>query len=194
VNTNTLICLLQIAALWVFFVFAVKDYALDRFRQNLFKIRGDLFDKVVEDGGSFSDPTYMNLRDYINLVIRRGHRVSLFGSILADFLSHVPLVTGGVSKQEMRADVETYLKSIEEAESKNEYAKRIRSEIHDQILQYYTLTSPIFIVSLLVALCYVICATGVHGVRKIFVVAFDKCLARDIERGIIIDGLGGQPA
>lgn len=193
-NTEILIGLLQLGALWVFFAFLVKDYALDRLRQNLFKIRGELFDKVVSEGGSFEDPAYLHLRAFINQIIRRGHMVTISRSILADLLSHVPLITGGVSSQEMRAEAEEHIKAIDEMEESNETAKSIREQVHNQLLGYYALTSPIFITAMAICIVYVICVSGVVGTRLVAQRAFNKFLARDIERGIFVDGVGGQPA
>jgi len=193
-KTELVIGLLQMGALWVFLAFLVKDYALDRLRQNLFRIRGELFDKVITEGGSFEEPTYLHLRGFINQIIRRGHMVTISRSILANVLSYAPFITGGVSAREMREDVEQRIKEIDELESKNETVKDVRARVHSQLLQYYALTSPIFITAMAVAIVLVICATGVIGVRAVAKMAFDKFLARDIERGIIVDGCGGQPA
>jgi len=182
------------AALWVLFAFLVKDYALDRLRQNLFRIRGELFDKVISEGGSFEDPAYIHLRAFINQIIRRGHMVTISRSILAELLSRVSLVTGGVTSEEMRADVEERIKAIDEMEASNVAAKNMRQQVHSQLLQYYALTSPFFITAMAVGIVYVICASGVIGTRLVAQMAFNKFLARDIERGIFVDDCGGQPA
>lgn len=195
-NTGSIIAigLLQIGALWIFVAFFVKDYALDRLRQNLFRIRGELYDKVISEGGSFRDPIYLHLRVFINQIIRRGHMVTISRSILANFLSHIPFITGGVSAHEMREEAELRIKAIDELEETSKTAKQVREQVHVQLIQYYALTSPIFITAMIVAVVFVICASGIIGARKLVKMAFDQSFARDIERGIFIDGAEGQPA
>ncbi len=53
-------------ALWVFWQYGWKVYALDRFRQSLFSVRGDLFEMVMkgDSGLDFTDPKYIRLRQF----------------------------------------------------------------------------------------------------------------------------------
>jgi hypothetical protein len=195
-HIQIIIFLMQAAALWVFFAFLVRDYALDRLRQNLFKIRGELFDRVVAEGGSFEEPGYQHLRSYINQVIRRGHMVSPSRSLLHTLLSHLPFVTGGVTAKEMRNDVNEQIKELEELGAADERVQKVRVEVHSELLQYYFLTSPVFWVLIGIAAVIVICGSGIFALHMVFTKAFDQFFARDIDRGIssLDDELGGKVA
>lgn len=64
-----------------------EDYRVDKFRQDMFKIRDDLFDQAMYGKLSFSDPCYGMLRSVINGHIRFAHRINivdlaLFNAIL----------------------------------------------------------------------------------------------------------------
>jgi hypothetical protein len=193
-KAQLVIFLLQLGALWTLLAFVVKDYALDKLRQNLFTIRGRLFDEVLANGGSFSDPGYIELRTYINHVIRRGHTVTVSRSIIAALLAKIPIVTGGVSSEEINSDIEADVAAIDALEKKDERMKLVRREVHWQLAQYYALTSPIFLVAIAVLILVVTCTIGLMGVQRATSTAFDKFLAKDIERGISTEPCEGIPA
>ena len=81
--TPALISLLSVLGIWVLLFWLYRDYAIDRFRQDMFSLRDELFD-AVDDGllTSFDDPAYGVLRSTMNGFIRFAHRLSLLQLIL----------------------------------------------------------------------------------------------------------------
>ncbi|HOP78677.1 MAG TPA: hypothetical protein PLD05_14400 [Thermogutta sp.] len=57
-----------------YFYIPYQAYRLDLFRQRLFEIRDELFDKAADGVIDFKSPLYRKTRDIINGYIRFGHR------------------------------------------------------------------------------------------------------------------------
>jgi hypothetical protein len=69
--------------LWGFFYFSIRAYLLDDLRQNLFRIRDDLFDFAADGGIPFDDPSYRELRDDLNSLILFAEKLSFFRGLSA---------------------------------------------------------------------------------------------------------------
>ena len=70
---------LSLAGLWVLLFKLYPDYCVDRFRQDMFDLRADLFDDGQIARGH---PAYRLLRQTMNGFIRFGHRVNLLHAML----------------------------------------------------------------------------------------------------------------
>ena len=70
-----------IMGLWTFYVWIWPDYLVDRFRQDLFTIRDDLFDLAASGELSFDHPAYHIHRNLINGCIRFAHQLSVIGIV-----------------------------------------------------------------------------------------------------------------
>lgn len=66
-----------IAALWVLYFVWFKEYMQDYTRQELFKLRDELFDYAADGQIAFDDEAYLTTRTLINGVIRFTHSISL---------------------------------------------------------------------------------------------------------------------
>lgn len=120
--------------------------------------------------------------------------VTISRSIIASLLEKLPFVTGGVSSKEINSDIERDMAVIEELERRDNKVKAIRSDIHLELVKYYALTSPIFLIAITVLIAVVICTLGLMGIQHATSVAFGKFLAKDIERGISTEPLEVLPA
>ena len=60
--------------LFVLWHLGIRPYLLDRFREELFIIRDDLFDYAAEGHIDFDDPNYGAVREWLNGSIRLAHR------------------------------------------------------------------------------------------------------------------------
>ncbi len=69
--------------LWGIFYASGRSLLLDILRQRLFAIRDELFDFAADGGIEFNDPTYRELRDDINSLIRFAHKLSFVRMIFA---------------------------------------------------------------------------------------------------------------
>lgn len=69
--------LFSIFLIFIFLFKMYEDYRVDKFRQDMFKIRDDLFDYAMRGRLSFNDPSYGLIRGAINGHIRFAHRINL---------------------------------------------------------------------------------------------------------------------
>jgi len=60
----------------------VPMFRLDCFRQQMFSVRDELFDYATAGNIAFSDPAYILLRRQMNGMIRYGHQLTLFRSVM----------------------------------------------------------------------------------------------------------------
>ncbi len=74
-------------ACWVLWFYFVQEQRLDRFREDLFGIRHELFCMAASGRVSFEDHSYRELRTLINGMIQFGHHISLRSSWIASKLS-----------------------------------------------------------------------------------------------------------
>jgi hypothetical protein len=74
---------------WAIYFYGWKAYRLDRFRQDLFALRDELFDTAARGEVAFDDPAYTTLRALINSMIRFAHRVTFSRWVLAQVLQQV---------------------------------------------------------------------------------------------------------
>jgi hypothetical protein len=75
--------LLGLIALWALWFYLLKPQRVDRFRQQLFDLRSDLFDLAADGVVPFDHPGYTKLRLLINGMIRFAHRASLGSLVVA---------------------------------------------------------------------------------------------------------------
>jgi hypothetical protein len=64
----------------------VRWYGVDRFRHEMFTLRGELFDLAARGDVAFTDPAYTQLRATMNGFIRFADRLGLLSSVLGIFL------------------------------------------------------------------------------------------------------------
>lgn len=83
----TLISLVSICALIIMRLTIFRSYQTEKFRQDMFALRDELFDEAFLGGKvTFSDPCYRHLRATMNGYIRFAHRVT-FTNLL--FTQHI---------------------------------------------------------------------------------------------------------
>jgi hypothetical protein len=90
----------------LFGAYLVRDYRIDALRQELFRIRDELFDYAATGAVSFSHPAYSNLRSRLNLTIRFGHRLT-FTRLLLVALSYRLTKRTPVTQANWLRDVES---------------------------------------------------------------------------------------
>jgi hypothetical protein len=62
--------LVVVSLLWFFYSFMYRRSRCDRFREDIFTLRDELFDEMAKLGGSFELAEYTTLRSYLNGLIR----------------------------------------------------------------------------------------------------------------------------
>lgn len=81
--SNVIFSSISLIVIWAFWHFGWKEYRIERFRQDLFQLRRQLFDLAASGAISFDHPVYVGFRNALNSVIRFGHHLSLSRLIFA---------------------------------------------------------------------------------------------------------------
>lgn len=80
--TAALPSLLSLAGIWILLFWLYRDYCVDKFRQDMFAIRDELFDAARSGQLRFDHPAYGVLRSTMNGFIRFAHRFTLLQALL----------------------------------------------------------------------------------------------------------------
>ena len=81
-----ILCLLLTICTFFALVYFYKKYCVDAYRQEVFKIRDNLFNFAAEGGIEFAHPAYIMARTYLNGTIRFTERLSLVRMITANVM------------------------------------------------------------------------------------------------------------
>jgi hypothetical protein len=91
--TNEVVSLISILVLVIFLFRLYPDFAVEKFRQEMFSVRDKLFDDARMGKIQFDDEAYWLLRSTMNGAIRFGHRINLPFALCAGWLfSNVEVV------------------------------------------------------------------------------------------------------
>lgn len=154
---------LAMAFLWRFYTVEYRDYWVDRTRQQLFEIRDSLFDAAVSGSISFSSIAYRETRDSINSLIRYTHELGYTRIVVAVLVIWAFRVSENVKEFESaRQNAISQLPS--EARKIAEEATR---RVHGTMLRHLIFASPV--VSLILAIPFIICAIGLVLITASFV-------------------------
>jgi hypothetical protein len=80
--TTALASLVSIAGLWILLFWLYRDLCVDKFRQDMFTLRDELFDAARAGAIGFDHPAYGLLRRTMNGFIRFAHRFTLLQALL----------------------------------------------------------------------------------------------------------------
>lgn len=108
-----------LSALW-FFIVQWRGYQTDKLRQDIFKLRAELFDYADTREVSFSNRSYARTRLLLNSMIRFAHQVSFIRVVASVILEkfrplmrHVPNFIADIdADEELSAGAREFLKSI----------------------------------------------------------------------------------
>ncbi len=86
--TVAIVSLISLTGLAVLFGWLIRDYEIDRVRQDLFEIRDELFDlaRTRQHGFSFDAPVYHQLRSTINGHIRFAPTFDFVSALILSYL------------------------------------------------------------------------------------------------------------
>jgi hypothetical protein len=116
--------LVAFVSLW-FLARCWRSYRVDRFREDLFELRNQLFDFAAAGGIDFDHPAYGRLRVTMNSMIRFAHKVSFLRLVLTwAFLPYEP--------EGIQNHFKSWLKAVDSLESKS--ARRELLEFHGKMI------------------------------------------------------------
>jgi hypothetical protein len=75
---------LALLLLWIAIFVFWRNYRIDKFRDDLFALRNELFDYAAKGGISFDETAYGTLRNTINGLLRYAERISFMHTVLAN--------------------------------------------------------------------------------------------------------------
>ena len=78
-----LIAAVGAAGCWTLWFYLYKEYRASAVREDLFALRGELFLFAADGAIAFDDPSYKELRQRLNAMIRFAHRINLLTLIFA---------------------------------------------------------------------------------------------------------------
>lgn len=146
VALNTFVAL---AFLWMLLFWCYAQYRIDKFRQDMFALRDELFDEARSGRISFDDPAYKHLRDSINGFIKMGHRLSMFQMIAFQ------VVAAKYSRRERKNSVWENLLARHDKEIRV-FLDSFQSRMHLCVIDQVVLGSPLITLSIVVpAICLV---------------------------------------
>lgn len=120
--------------LWAFTYYCYRDYRLDMYRQELFIIRGELFEFAATGCVKFSSPEYTILRNFINQLIRYAHTITMSRFIMGYALNTLnpPRARNVIDEWK---DVVAKIGSAQVRNDLNAFHNRIAQTIMGQIIK-----------------------------------------------------------
>lgn len=165
--------ILGLALLWSFYWFAVREAALDWLRQKLFKIRGDLFDEVANQriDLTFDSKEYVELRRFMNGVIRYGYMISPIKVLLYKLQTSIALLRGGHSYADLNAPSNLGIDQFESGAHAS-LIKKYKYRIYGNMAVYFIFTSPAFCLLSVFVVAAVIMSVGAAMSKDVLLAAF----------------------
>ncbi|WP_409561596.1 hypothetical protein [Hyphomicrobium sp. MC8b] len=148
-----LVSLGSLAFIWYYIFWLYRDFRIDQFRQQMFCLRDELFDNVVDGDLSFDDEAYGTLRVTMNGFIRFAHVLSLSNVLAASFWMHEE----GVSIPNQKERLDRSLAELPK-EKRDKYAE-YRLRMHRIVLRHLLLSSPVSLITIVIpASCFFLAA------------------------------------
>lgn len=88
IEYNIVYSLISILFILLFVFWVLQDYFVDKFRQEMFSLRDNLFDEAMNKKIAFNDKPYLMLRTSMNGFIRFGHRLNIWQIIFLNLYAH----------------------------------------------------------------------------------------------------------
>jgi hypothetical protein len=143
-GTTALATLASIAGLWIMLFWLYRDYSVDRFRQEMFALRDELFEEAMASAVGFSHPAYGVLRSTMNCFIRFAHRFTLL---------HALLLLAATGREDTQRTADTFparwqdaIENLSEEQRRSLTKYRLRMNV--LVLQHLVRSSPILVMTI----------------------------------------------
>lgn len=161
--TTALGSIVSLALLSVLLFGIAPKYRLDSFRQRMFTLRDELWDYAAAGYIDFDDPAYLHLRKLMNGMIRYGHQLTLFRTLMTmakwRLFGSAPELTWHNKWSNALAHIES-----EEVKAKMENF-HARTESH--VARHLVTGSPLLLLMLFVAIGCTLVASGWTSLRQV---------------------------
>lgn len=150
---NLAISVASILGLWILVFWLYADLAVDRFRQEIFTLRDELFDLAATGPLQFEDPVYGLLRSTMNGFIRFAHRIGL-GRVLI-----TPLIVAPLQVENEPTFSERYSRATAESSAEaRDAADGILLRMNIAIVRYVFTRSPVVFMTIVGPVAFAIFA------------------------------------
>ena len=171
-----------VVALWSIIVFKLLPaYRVDSFRQKMFCVRDEVFDFAADGNIAFDDPAYLLLRKQMNGLIRYGHQLTVFRSLLTGAMQNI---SGNSQTMSWNNAWEASL-----AEVKNETVRDKMKNFHERAMaitaKHLISGSPLLWAALLCVALSLIAHGTALGIRQLVKVASKKVLSGPLDQRFI---------
>jgi hypothetical protein len=147
-TATELASLISIAGVWLILFWLYRDYCVDRFRQDMFALRDELFDAAADGGISFNHPAYGLLRNTMNGFIRFAHRFTLLQALMMITIAKESVAQG--TEESFPARWQSTTQDLPDGTVKSLAHFRFRMNV--LVVKYVLVSSPIVLLTILLPL------------------------------------------
>ncbi len=176
---------------WLILIFKVlPTYRVDSFRQKMFCVRDEMFDFAADGNIAFDDPAYLLLRRQMNGLIRYGHQLTVFRSIMT---KAIDIASGRAPKMSWNTAWESSLGKIQ-----NEDVRLKMRSFHERAMmiavKHLIAGSPFLFVAILLAAMFLAARGAALSVRQLVKAAAQKVMVGPLDQRIIEEAAVGALA
>lgn len=157
----------SLCALIYLMFWCYRDYKVDRFRQNIFQLRDQLFDSAKNGDLSFDDDAYQMLRSTMNGAIRFAHRLNLAQVLLFILLVRNDRNTANVSFRKALKDNIACL-----SHDQQKLVLKYHLQMNRLVIEHLIYSSPVLLLTFIFPLAYFLRAK--KHIQKAFKQPLDK--------------------
>lgn len=139
-------------------------YRLDRFRQEMFEVRDELFDYGASRKIRFDDPAYRLLRQLMNGFIRYAHQLTLFRVLV---MSLMWITLKDKPKLEWSEKWRKSLNRIQDEQVRNDL-NEFHNRVCSLVLRRIVTSSPILLVVVVLGIITSLCQVGLKSLKDTF--------------------------
>jgi hypothetical protein len=180
-----------VAALWVTFLLKLLPvYRVDSFRQKMFAVRDELFDFAAAGGISFDDPAYLLLRQQMNGMIRYGHQITVFRTLITMGMRYV---RNDVQREPWTKKWEASLRELNDDKVRDKM-QMFHNKGATIAAKHLIIGSPILWLAILISATIMMAHGAALGTRQLIKAAAERVLTGPLNQRIIEEAAMGALA
>jgi hypothetical protein len=177
-----------VLALWFILIFKLlPTQRVDSFRQKMFCVRDEMFDFAANGNISFDDPAYLLLRRQMNGLIRYGHQLTVFRSIMTMAIN---ATSGRTPKMSWNEAWQSALDNIQ-----NEEVRAKMRGFHERgmviAVKHLIVGSPLLWIAISLAVVALLAHGAALGTRQLLKAAAKKVLVGPLDQRLIEEAAVG---
>ena len=146
---------------WIIYFWGYRKFRIDLLRHKLFVLRDSLFRKTYSMGVPLDTPSYVTMRQTLNGLLRHGHRVSIWGVLVAYWgLRKYPR-----EERPLSDDLEDQLAALRNEEYR-EFVRDIYQRMILSVFWHITTGAPILMLYVAYKLCVLLVQDLYHQGRR----------------------------